>query len=160
MDLTLFCDLDGVLADFDKGVQNVTGKLPHEQSLSAMWRALARTPNFYATLDWMPDGKQLWNYIAPHSPIILSGLPIGNWARGQKIQWVGRELGWDVTGIYGWSREKHLDAMKMLTTTDLSGCVLVDDRKKTKTLWESVGGTFVLHTSANDSIAQLKALGV
>jgi hypothetical protein len=160
MSWVIFCDLDGVLADFDKGVLNVTGKLPHEQSLSSMWRSLARTPDFYAKLDWMADGKLLWEYLTPHNPTILSGLPIGNWARKQKTTWVGIKLGWEVPAIFGWSKEKHLDAMKRLGTLNLEGCILVDDRAKTKTLWEGVGGTFVLHKNTKDSIEQLKALGV
>ena len=45
----LFLDLDGVLADFDRGVRAVTGKRPEALSVKAMWRALARGAGFCKT---------------------------------------------------------------------------------------------------------------
>jgi FMN phosphatase YigB (HAD superfamily) len=35
--MKLFLDLDGVLADFDRGVHEVTGKRPEELPLKTMW---------------------------------------------------------------------------------------------------------------------------
>lgn len=35
--MTLFLDLDGVLADFDRGVETVTGKRPQDLPLKTMW---------------------------------------------------------------------------------------------------------------------------
>lgn len=157
---TIFCDLDGVMADFDKGVKQVTGKAPHEQPLGHMWKALARHGDFYYSLDFMPDANQLWSFIKPHNPIILSGLPMGKWAPGQKKRWVGDNLGWDIPVVLGWARDKPQDAMKYLGAQSLEGCILVDDRKKALGPWEAAGGTFVLHTSAANSIRRLKELGV
>jgi hypothetical protein len=34
--------------------------------------------------------------------------------------------------------------------------VLVDDRLKTQESWEEMGGVFIFHTSAKNSIAELK----
>ena len=157
---TIFCDLDGVLADFDKGVVDVTGKKPGELPLKDMWRALARHGDFYYSLDFMPDAKKLWSFIAPLNPIILSGLPMGKWAPGQKKRWVGEKLGWEVPAVLGWARDKPHDAMKYLGATDLKGCVLIDDKEKARGPWEAAGGTFILHTSAEGSVRQLKELGV
>lgn len=156
----LFVDLDGTLADFDNGVKQVTGKLPGHLDLKTMWRALAKQKNFYGDLDPLPDAGQLWNFVKPFGPIVLSGLPIGGWAPKQKREWVGKHLGWDVPVVLGWARDKPVDAMKFLKRTNLEGCVLVDDRKKTQPIWEADGGTYILHTSAASSISQLKALGI
>lgn len=157
---TIFQDLDGCLADFNKGVIEITGKRPGEIPTGKMWKALANADEFYYRLDLMPDAMTLWNYIKPHNPIILSGLPMGNWARGQKARWVGEKLGWDIPAIFGWAREKPQDAMKFLGASDLDGCILIDDREKAKGPWESAGGTFILHTSAANTIRQLKDLGI
>ena len=157
---TLFVDLDGVMADFNKGVLKVTGKQPGEESLGKMWKALARHGDFYYSLDFMPDAKALWGFVSPNDPIILSGLPMGNWAPGQKKRWVGEKLGWGVPVVLGWARDKPQDAMKFLSSPDLDGAILIDDRKKAQGPWETAGGTFILHTSAGDTINQLKDLGV
>ena len=40
----------------------------------------------------------------------------------------------------------------------LEGSVLIDDRKKNIEAWEDNGGIGILHTSAEDTINQLKKL--
>ena len=45
----LFLDLDGVLADFDRGVHAVTGARPEELPLKTMWAALADAPTSFET---------------------------------------------------------------------------------------------------------------
>ena len=89
----LYVDLDGVLADFDSKVKEITGKLPNELKLGDMWRQLARYGDFFYRLDWMPDGEQLWDYVKRYKPTILTGIPHGNWAPGQKRRWCGEKLG-------------------------------------------------------------------
>ena len=148
----LFLDLDGVLADFDRGVRAVTGKRPEALSVKAMWRALAKAPDFYNTLDFMEDALLLWDYCRPHVPTILTGLPLGSWAPDQKRRWVARMLGPDVPIITCMSREKH--------RWSGPGHVLVDDRASLRDAWERAGGDFVHHVSAERSIAALKALGL
>lgn len=149
---TLYLDLDGVLADFDRGVEIITGKRPDQQSTRAMWSALSRHADFFGTLEMMRDAKELWEYCAPHKPVILTGLPLGNWAAAQKKRWVANMLGEDVEVITCMSRDKP--------KWSRPGHVLVDDREKTKAGWEANGGTFILHTSAATSIKALKELGL
>lgn len=149
--MRLFLDLDGVLADFDRGVQTVTGRRPDQLKTKEMWRALARAPDFYGTLELMRDAHALWEFCRPHDPTILTGLPLGNWAPEQKRRWVANMLGADVPVITCMSRDKHR----------YSGPnhVLVDDREALRDAWERAGGIFILHTSAARSIAALRELG-
>lgn len=154
----LFIDLDGVLADFDSGVQAVTGKLPSEMSPKQMWPRLARTQGFYADLDWMPDGRELWDYVVTRDPIVLTGLPLGKWAEPQKLAWCRRELGADVEVITCMTRQKPKIARDRVGADATP--VLVDDRDKIRRAWEEMGGIFVHHTSARESIAELADLGL
>lgn len=147
----LFLDLDGVLADFDRGVVGVTGKRPDELPLAAMWRALARHPDFFGSLDFTPDGRELWAFCAPHLPTILTGLPQGGWAAPQKTRWVAERLGPEVPVITCMARDKPLHGGP--------GALLVDDREKARAPWEAAGGRFILHRNAADSVAELRALG-
>ncbi|HTI87021.1 MAG TPA: hypothetical protein VL966_10490 [Alphaproteobacteria bacterium] len=147
----LFIDLDGVLADFDRGVERVTGKRPEQLKVAEMWRALAREPQFFDTLDYMHDAELLWLFCKPYHPTILTGLPLGSWAPEQKRRWVARMLGGDVPVITCMSRDKPRYSGP--------GHVLVDDREKVRAGWEEKGGIFVHHASAERSIAELRRLG-
>lgn len=147
----IFCDLDGVLADFDSGVLKVTGFKPGDIAVKDMWKALARETNFFGTLDWMSDGKVLWDHISKYEPTILTGIPFGSWAPKQKREWCYHHLG-AYNVITCWSKEKHLHSGE--------GCILIDDRIKAKAPWEEKGGIFILHVTAEDSIRQLKELGI
>jgi inhibitor of KinA sporulation pathway (predicted exonuclease) len=76
--LALFCDLDGVLADFDGGILKLTGRAVHDLPVSQMWKAVSRcnTPRgFFGSLDWMSDGRELWDAIKHCNPKILTGCP-------------------------------------------------------------------------------------
>lgn len=42
----IYCDLDGCLADFDKGCQSVMGETPDKLSRKVMWRGLAQAKGF------------------------------------------------------------------------------------------------------------------
>jgi len=147
----LFLDLDGVLADFDRGVKAVTGKRPEDLPMKVMWRELSRHPDFFGTLEFMHDAQELWAFCAPHEPVILTGLPLGSWAPEQKRRWVAHMLGPHVRVITCMARDKHRHAGP--------GTVLVDDREKARAPWVAAGGIFILHTSAKNSIAELKKLG-
>ena len=157
MEYSLFIDLDGVLCDFDGAVRAVFGRNPDELDPRDMWRRLARTPGFYENLEWLPDGRELWNHVAGYSPTILTGLPRGSWAEPQKRAWCRRELGANVPVITCMSREKTEKARQ--ATPEAAAMVLVDDRISVGERWEAAGNLFIHHRSARESIAALSALG-
>jgi hypothetical protein len=40
----LYCDLDGVLADFEEGVKERMNKYPNDLNKTLMWKTLRSTP--------------------------------------------------------------------------------------------------------------------
>ena len=86
----LYCDLDGVLADFEEGVKERMNKYPNDLNKTLMWKTLRSTPNFYANLPWMPEGKALWKAIKDYNPVILTGCPKGGWGEADKRAWCAR----------------------------------------------------------------------
>ena len=146
----LYLDCDGVLADFDKGATAVLGLPPRafekRHGLGRFWQRLAMAPDFYFGLPLMDDALELFEAVRHLGPVILTGLPRGNWAADQKVRWAA----------------KHFPGTRIITTMAQDkrdhareGDVLVDDQTRHRERWEEVGGVFVHHTSARESLAQL-----
>ena len=98
----VFCDLDGVLVDFDRGVQQVCGLSTQEGATDSipshiLWPAIGKANkesngNFFRQLEWTADGKELWEAIRPLRPNILTGCPNFRNVAEQKFDWCQREL--------------------------------------------------------------------
>ena len=150
MDIKIFCDLDGVLVDFDAGVKKILKKSPDQLPEGLMWAVIKKTPDFYNKLDWTQDGKELWNFIKDFQGIqLLTGVPRGfKEAVNQKKSWCRRELGHIYNVICCSTKDKPLYATK--------GAILIDDRLKIADEWISKGGIFIYHTSAENTISELQ----
>jgi hypothetical protein len=64
----------------DRRVRHVAAGVRGEAWQAEFWRRIARARDFYARLPLMADAKLLFDAVAHLDPIILTGLPIGNWA--------------------------------------------------------------------------------
>ena len=152
---TIYCDMDGVLVDFDRGYQELTGMTTQQADAiggDTFWEPLTKAgAKWWITLNWMPDGKQLWNYIKKYTPILLSAPSKQESSRLGKRVWVKRELP-DVKLILRPASQKQQYASPT--------SILIDDREKNIDQWEAAGGIGILHTSAANTIEQLKQLGL
>ena len=146
----LFLDCDGVLADFDEGARRLFGMssaaFEAKHGRGAFWGSIAKAPNFYGTLPEMPDARVLFDAVAHLKPTILTGLPLGNWAAPQKMEWAAEHFP-GVAIITCMARDKHKHMAR--------GDVLVDDRENHRRIYEEAGVVFIHHTSAQDSLRQL-----
>ena len=146
----LYLDCDGVLADFDKGATAVLGLAPRafekRHGIGRFWQKLATAPDFYFGLPLMDDAMELFEAVRHLDPVILTGLPRGNWAADQKVRWAARYFP-GTRIITTMARDKRDHAQE--------GDVLVDDQLKHRHLWEEVGGIFIHHRSVDESLEQL-----
>jgi 5'(3')-deoxyribonucleotidase len=158
----IFCDMDGVLVDFDKGYKEATGmstQHANSQGKNEFWEILKRSLkekelteyDYWVNLPWMPDGQTLWNYIKQYSPYILTAPSRDPGSRQGKREWVER-----LDGM------KNIYFRKAQSKPDFSGKnrILIDDRADTIEAWRSKGGIGIYHTSTPDTIKQLKDLGL
>jgi hypothetical protein len=135
----LFCDLDGVLADFEKGVYNKFKKYPDQLNPGLMWGVINKSSDFFETLPFMPKGGELWDNIRHYNPIILTGLPKKSDAiKQQKINWCKRELGDDVDVITCLTKDKCKYCLR--------DAILIDDRTSNLNKWTERGGKFILYS--------------
>ena len=148
----IFCDLDGVLADFEEGVRRIFNREPKTISNNQLWSTLVRQPNFYGNLPWMKDGKLLWNAIKHLKPVIITAAPKGSWAGGQKRDWVRKNLGEEIQVIISTRKYEYCPP-------DPPMAILIDDRMSNCESWEITGGLSILHESTMETIERLQQLG-
>ncbi len=150
----IYCDMDGVLVNFDKGYFELTGidlggKHVNDTNF---WDPINKAGyDFWINLKWMPDGKKLWSHIEKYGPELLSAPSRQNDSRVAKHDWVKREL----PGV-------HLILRSAKNKKEFAGKnhILIDDRVDNIMDWVGAGGIGILHKNAKDTIEQLHDLGL
>ena len=153
----IHCDMDGVLCDFNKRFEEF-GKMPpkeyeSEYGVKQFWKLIDDEigVRFWVGMSWMPDGKELWNFIKPFNPTLLSAPSRNNESRLGKRLWV----------------RNHIPGTKLILASRPNkqqysdrNSILIDDMPRTIEEWDSGGGIGILHTSAASTIEQQKQLGL
>jgi hypothetical protein len=148
---SLFCDMDGVLTNMVKHYHDLTGKDLEDKVNNKKWyRDIQGNLDFWKTMLWLDDAKELWDYIKQYDPCILTSPTLDYACKKGKIEWVKKELGDDVCVIV--ALKKHL----VFDEKQLVGKILIDDKEKNINPWIEMGGTGILHKNAADTISQLK----
>lgn len=151
--MQLYLDCDGVLADFERAAIELLRMPPRQfekrHGLPTFWKRLAGRPDFYGSLPLMPDAMVLFDAVRHLDPIILTGLPRGNWAAPQKVRWAAEHFpGTRIITCLAADKRRHAR----------EGDILVDDTLKYRDLWVGAGGIFVHHRDAATSIEELRRL--
>lgn len=152
--------MDGVMVDFEAGYQKLVQKRDEVDILRSKveftdeeWEQLRQVPDFYRHLPPMPDHRELWEFVLPHDPYILTGISKRvPESEGHKRLWVAEILGHAVPVFTCLSRDKHLYCQP--------GDIIIDDWDKYRHLWEAAGGIWILHTSAEQTITELLEMGI
>jgi len=154
---TIYSDMDGVLVDFDKRFKrfsNGVAPTEYEQKFGKdkFWEIIDGTGvRFWVGMDWMSDGKQLWNYIKEYNPTLLSSPSRSNYSRIGKRIW----------------RKRNLPSTKLVLARAANkqnyadpNSILIDDRESNIDQWIKAGGIGILHTDTASTINKLKELGL
>ena len=154
---TLYCDMDGVLADFETRFEQysdglTTDEYRDEFGISAFWKLVnGEGVGFWVGIPWMSDGKELFDYIKPNLFSLLSAPSSENSSRLGKRLWVKNKIP---------GTKLILASAKNKQNYSEEGAILIDDREDTIREWDSRGGIGILHTSAASTIQQLQKLGL
>ena len=162
----IYIDMDGVLADFERGVREMCGMEPpaqdrkHPELDDLMWEKIRDTERFYDRLELMPGAKEMFDTVYGaygDRCEILTGIPKAKrgilTAGEDKISWMRRLLNKDVAVNICLRAEKILKCTGPET-------VLIDDLKKNIDEWREAGGTGILHVSAEQTLKELRELGL
>ena len=162
----IYFDMDGVLADFSRGIRELCGVEPIEQGArkpkeeDVMWEKARQVGHFYDKLMPMPGALEMFQTVYEKYDDkceILTGIPKprrGITTAGEdKISWVRRFLSKDVV-VHIVFREEKKNYCKG------KGCILIDDYEKNIREWIENGSTGILHISAEETMKELEKLGI
>ena len=155
----IYCDMDGVLCNFDKRFKSLNPeKLSAAQyqtkyGVEKFWDLIDidNKIKFWVGIEWMPDGKELWDYISKYNPTLLSSPTKNPASRLGKRLWVKNNL--PGTPLILASSEKKQNYSN-------KSHILIDDRPDNISQWRSQGGIGILHTDTQNTIKQLQAYGI
>ena len=122
---TLYCDMDGVLADFENRFEQYSDGLTTDEyrdkfGINAFWKLIDNEGvGFWVGIPWMPDGKELFDYIKPNLYSLLSAPSYDNSSRLGKKLWVKNR----VPGT-----KLILASAKNKQNYSEEGAILIDDR--------------------------------
>lgn len=163
----IFFDMDGVLADFDRGVVELCNMQPIPQGKEwkpgmdePMWAKVREIDHYYDKLEIMPGAKEMFDTIYEKYADkceILTGIPKpkrGILTAGEdKINWNRRLFSEDIV-INIVYREQKPDYCSG------KDCILIDDLEVNIEEWEKMGGTGIVHRSVEETLRVLKGMGV
>ena len=161
----IYFDMDGVLADFNKGIKELCGIEPISQNGVSdkrkdddMWERVRRVDHFYDKLDLMPGAKMMFDTLYDkHGDAceILSAIPKPHrgieTAGEDKTKWVKRLLSKDIVINIVYRADKQ----KYCTGKD---CILIDDHEKNIAEWEAMGGTGILFTNVENVLQTIEGI--
>ena len=183
----IYCDMDGVLVDFDSATLKILNDLivnpeehqdnrrlykailkakkevgdkeitsdhinfgsPYKKVIDLMFRALATNKDSWAEMDWLEGGKELWDFIKPYKPIILTAPVEGSDAsKLGKEEWCAKHLGEEVEVIVDADKEKYAG----------TNTILIDDREKNVNKFKDAGGKTILYINYDSAKQQMKQI--
>lgn len=152
----IYVDLDGVLVDFYTATSKILGVDYKSMPPADAWGTLEKVDNLFRHLPMLSDAMDLWEGIQGRGRVHIltaSPKPTGklHTAPGDKRAWVRHHVCSQVPVIvvgHGPSKARWA----------APGDILIDDLERNIEAWVSAGGTGILHRSAAESLAKLKAL--
>lgn len=166
----IYCDMDGVLTDFEKRflellrqegpkyyskavIAQVTRPKHFErlEGQEEFWKFIDQYIGleFWSGMEWMPQGELLWNFIAPYSPKILSSPSRDDSSRLGKRIWVKEHLvpAPEVLFRFGDSKADFAN----------ENSILIDDKPSNLEAFASKGG-IAIECKKGDSISVINKL--
>ena len=159
----IYVDMDGVIADFNKGFKSITGseglnayEYENKHGKNSIWKIIDNysKTKFFENLPWTEDGKELWkfvNKISNNVKILTAlGKTDGHSSIGKK-NWLNKNLpnlhDDDIVMVPNKHAKKHW-------ATPHS--IIIDDTDVVISEWKKKGGIAIHHKSTKETIKRLE----
>lgn len=176
----LYCDMDGVLCNFDEQFinklkdRNFGGKHYRTEELEGItspndfevkfgkeefWKFIDDIcgVEFWSGMEWTPGGSQLWNTIGIYNPTLLTSPSRTMISRIGKRSWAKSHLSPSPEGIiFKYSTYKQEQAVQDVA----KGLepILIDDRRDIIDRWQDAGGIGLHHPKNGDPSEVIKRI--
>ena len=159
----IYVDMDGVVADFDKRFTDLSGMSPSEfeskNGKNAFWDFIdvKHKLAFWVGIPPMSDAQSLMDYVSKHNYEMLTAPSIKKESLMGKGLWIRN---WAKKGLFPSKPKVNYKPAKNKHHFAAPNHILIDDKQSTIDSWNAAGGVGILHTSASNTINQLKKLGI
>ena len=150
--------MDGVLCDFKKAAEKVTGMPISKWSYASKtekWQPIKDTPRFWHTMPWMPGARQLWSFISKYKSYILSAYVEESF----DPNCIPGKTKWLKTNVQVPTDRVNLVRRVQKQNFANKNSILIDDYNKNISDFKKRGGIGIYHTSTSNTIRELKKLG-
>ena len=157
----IYVDMDGVVADFDKRFTDLSGMSPSEfeskNGKNAFWDFIdvKHKLAFWVGIPPMSDAQSLMDYVSKHDYEMLTAPSIKKESLMGKGLWIRN---WANKGLFPSKPKVNYKPAKNKHHFAAPNHILIDDKQSTIDSWNAAGGIGILHTSAGNTINQLKKL--
>jgi hypothetical protein len=148
--IQIYCDMDGVLCDFDERFEHFYGVQPREYYTEKGSKAFEVAVNeagidFWAKMNWMPGGQELWSIIGKYKPYILTSPSKFQYAKEGKKLWIENNLNPQPKKVlFAQTGDKH-----SMMSADPKNSMLIDDYWPNLAPWKALGGIAIMHKDIN-----------
>lgn len=162
----IYMDMDGCLCDFDSRFEHYTGLQPNDWKKKAeqeygekiatekFWDIISHQvgKRYWAGMSWMPEGRELWDYVKKYNPYILTAPSLHDSSIEGKKMWVKQNLG-NYRIVFSPAKEK--------LNNSGPNKILIDDSESNISDWKSRNGIGILYKGNTESvIKQLQQYGI
>lgn len=158
---TIYCDMDGVLTDFEAQFDHYYGMSAREYAQMKGPELMKKAINdigldFWAKMPLYPGALELWSYISKYNPIILSSPSTFKYAIQGKNIWIKNNLSPAPSNIIYKQTGHKEEAIQGLPESEIKRSILIDDYYRNLSPWKELGGIGITHKSASQTINILK----
>ena len=144
----IYCDMDGVLCDFDSRVKELFNKSPKQFSQKELIEAVnSKGVEFWSKMKWIEGGQELWNIISKYNPSLLTSPGSFQYAPEGKKIWAQENLSPPPKGIIFRPVRDKYTVLNDKSEKEIKKSILIDDYSPNVAPWKQKGGIGILHKS-------------
>jgi hypothetical protein len=150
--IQIYCDMDGVLCDFDSRFEHYYGVPPREYANQKGQKAMEEAVDkvgvvYWSKMPWLKGGQELWNKTSKYNPAILTSPGKFIHAREGKLIWIKENLNPQPREIMFANTGKKFEAIKDKTPQEIRNSMLIDDYYPNLAPWKEIGGIAIMYKS-------------